>query len=155
MKDVFEKIKKYLDSKSVHYKKLHHKPTPTSEDAARERDEDVKIGGKAIVLKVGDSFKLFVLSGSRKLDSSAIRRHFNVTKIRFATQDELFELTGLQPGAIPPIGKPILPLDLYIDTSITENNQIAFNAGSLTDSIIMTVDDYLKIAVHYSFTFSK
>ena len=29
---------------------------------------------------------------------------------------------------------------------MTENERIAFNAGSLTDSIIMNVDDYLRAA---------
>jgi prolyl-tRNA editing enzyme YbaK/EbsC (Cys-tRNA(Pro) deacylase) len=50
------------------------------------------------------------------------------------------------PGSVPPFGEPILPFELYVDESILENKRIAFNAGSLTDSIIMSVDDYMKIA---------
>ena len=43
---------------------------------------------------------------------------------------------------MPPFGAPILPFPLYVDPSVLENQRIAFNAGSLTDSIIMTIDDY-------------
>ena len=56
------------------------------------------------------------------------------------------ELTGLVPGCIPPFGRPILPLDLYVDTSILANDRIAFNAGSLTDSIVMDRASYIEIA---------
>ena len=55
-------------------------------------------------------------------------------------------MTGLVPGCVPPFGRPILDLDLYVDRSILENDRIAFNAGSLTDSMIMDREDYIRIA---------
>ena len=68
--------------------------------------------------------------------------------------DELKEMTGLVPGSVPPFGKPILPFELYVDESILENDVIAFNAGSLSTSIIMRVDDYLRVAAPEVFRFS-
>jgi Ala-tRNA(Pro) deacylase len=56
------------------------------------------------------------------------------------------DLTGLVPGCVPPFGKPVLPFDLFVDAAIRENDRIAFNAGSLTNSVIMGVDDYLRVA---------
>ena len=53
---------------------------------------------------------------------------------------------GLPPGAVPPFGKPIFELGLYVDKSVLENEYIAFNAGSLTKSIKLRVADYLKVA---------
>jgi Ala-tRNA(Pro) deacylase len=47
---------------------------------------------------------------------------------------------------VPPFGPPILPLPLYVDEGIQANERIAFNAGSLTDSIVMAVPDYLRLA---------
>ena len=38
------------------------------------------------------------------------------------------------------------PFPLHADESIFENERIAFNAGSLTDSIIMTVADWADVA---------
>lgn len=116
---------------------MHHEPTRTSEDSAKARGEDIATGGKAIVLKVGEEFKLFVLSAAKKIDSQKIKERFKEKKMRFATPEELMELTGIVPGAVPPLGKPILPFELYVDVSITANERIAFNARSLTDSIIM------------------
>ena len=99
-------------------------------------------------------FRLFVLSADRKLDSAALKQYFGARKSRFATAEELLELTGLVPGSVPPFGAPVLPLPLYVDPSVFENERIAFNAGSLTDSIIMEVEDYRRVAGAEIFRFA-
>jgi len=152
--EVRERIVSLLRENGVSFRELHHEPTRTSEESARVRGEELKNGGKAIVLKVENTFKLFVLSAARKLDSSRVKAHFKVKRLRFATEAELLNLTGLVPGSIPPFGRPIFDIDLFVDISIMENDRIAFNAGSLTDSIIMSVRDYTKLARPEVFAFS-
>jgi Ala-tRNA(Pro) deacylase len=142
--NVLDSIRELLNNEGIAFREVSHAPTYTSEESAKARGEDVRIGGKAMILKVGKEYRLFVLSASRQIDSASIRRHFGVRKSRFASKDELLELTGLVSGSVPPFGKPILPFDLYVDQSILDNERIAFNAGSLTNSIIMSVEDYLK-----------
>jgi len=152
---MFQKIKNWLQSQSIDFKEIHHQPTKTSEESAQTRGEDLSIGGKALVLKVDDSYKLFVISAAKKLDSTTIKKHFNTKKLRFATKEELLKLTGLKPGSVPPFGKPITDLELFVDNSIASNTKIAFNAGSPTDSIIMLAEDYLKLSGATIFNFSK
>ena len=147
-------IREHLRAQAIDFREVHHAPTFTSEESAKARGEDLRIGGKALLMKVGDAFRLFVLSASLKADSAAIRDKFGVRKIRFATADELKQSTGLVPGSVPPFGPPILPFPLYADTSVTANEKIAFNAGSLEDSIILRVPDWLRAAQPEVFTFS-
>lgn len=149
-----ERIREHLAAQSIAFREVHHAPTFTSEESAKARGEDLRIGGKALLMKVGDAFRLFVISASLKADSAAIRDKFGVRKIRFATADELEESTGLVPGSVPPFGPPILPFPLYADTSITASQKIAFNAGSLEDSIILRVDDWLLAAQPEVFRFA-
>jgi prolyl-tRNA editing enzyme YbaK/EbsC (Cys-tRNA(Pro) deacylase) len=144
--NVLEQIRELLTREQVVFREVQHQPTYTSEESARARGEDIRIGGKALLLKIGDDIRLFVLPANCKADSAAIRNELGVRKTRFANREELWELTGLVPGSVPPFGRPILPFDLYVDTGIAHNEKIAFNAGSLTDSIIMPVEDYLRIA---------
>lgn len=154
MSQTLEKIRSLLTENKIEFREVHHEATFTSEESARARGEDVRIGGKAILMKVGDTFQVFVLSASLKVNSKAIKKRFGVKKTRFASKEELLELTGLVPGCVPPFGKPILDFDLFVDQSITENEKIAFNAGSLTDSIVMSVVDYLRVAGAEVFAFS-
>ena len=152
---ILDQIRQLLKQAGAEFREVQHEPTFTSEQAAEARGEELRIGGKALLLKTGDSFRLFVLSAERKVQSSAIRRHLKLKKTRFATAEELHELTGLVPGAVPPFGSPILPFELYVDSSILANPRIAFNAGSLTDSIVVSVEDYLRVAKPMVFEFTR
>ncbi len=151
---IYDDIVRLLSSSGITYREVVHEPTRTSDESAKARGVDLSVGGKAIVLKVGEEFRLFVLSAARKLDSQKIRNHFGERKLRFATPEELLSMTGLVPGSVPPFGRPILDFELFVDRSITENSVIAFNAGSLTTSIIMNCMDYLSIASPRIFDFS-
>jgi Ala-tRNA(Pro) deacylase len=153
--NTYDKIVSHLRNNEIIFKSVHHIETYTSEESAKARGEDISIGGKAILMKIENEFILLVISASRRIDTKKIKKYFNVKSTRFATADALKDLTGLVPGSLPPFGPPILSFKLYIDKSIAANNKIAFNAGSLTDSIIMSVSDYIKLANPTVFDFSK
>jgi Ala-tRNA(Pro) deacylase len=144
---ILDAIRELLTSRGIKFREVHHEPTFTSEQSARARGEELRTGGKALLMKGGDDqYRLFVLPADRKVDSAAIRKQLGFKRLRFATAEELKSLTGLVPGSVPPFGKPILPFELYIDETIRANERVAFNAGSLTDSIILSVADYIVAA---------
>ncbi len=152
---VLRSIRQLLDSGEVPYDETEHEAVRTAEEAAAARDCPVEMGAKSIVLKTDDVFRLFVLSGAAALRSSAIRRRLGVRRTRFATAPELFELTGLEPGAVPPFGRPILPLELYVDPGLLEHERIAFTPGVHTVSIIMASKDYRRLAAPEIFLFRR
>jgi Ala-tRNA(Pro) deacylase len=151
---VTDAIREILNSHNISYRELHHEPTFTSAESARVRGEELRIGAKAILLKTDDTFGLFVIPADGKLDSAAIKRHLGLKKLRFATAEELFEITGLVPGSVPPFGSPVLPVQLYADPAVgAGTGRIAFNAGSLTVSIIMDAGDWGRVASPFEFRF--
>ncbi len=151
-----EQILAHLKAKNIAFREVEHNPTRTSEESAAARGEELNVGAKALLLRTDGVFRLFVLPADRKLDSTAIRRQLGVKKTRFATIEELHELTGLVPGAVPPFGGPILPFDIYADESVgTKTDRVAFNAGSLSHSIIMSASDWLAAAKPIRFKFVK
>jgi len=138
------------------FREIQHEVTKTSEESAAARGEPLKIGGKALLLKVAGEFRIFVLPANLKLDSSTIKEKFETKRTRFASREELTEMTGLVSGAVPPFGRPILPFELYVDRRLTHNDRIAFNAGSLTISFIVGMEDFLRVAKACEvFEFSK
>ena len=139
-----EKIISQLEDYKIDYKKVEHEPTPTCEMSARARGEEIKIGGKTLLLKDKKDFRLFVLSAALSFDSQKARKILGSQKLRFATKEELKELVGVESGALPPFGRPLLPFDLFIDKSVLDNEKIAFNAGLLTCSFIMNAQDWFK-----------
>lgn len=143
---VLTRLRAWLTSEGRPFRELQHAPTRTSEESAAARGESLSNGGKALLLKVDGDFGLFVLPADRRLNSRAIRDEFGAKRTRFASAEELMELTGLVPGSVPPFGEPLLPFSLHLDAKIPENERIAFNAGSLEHSFLMSVEDYLFAA---------
>lgn len=153
---ILEKIRNHLKAAGISVRELEHEATRTSEASAAARGEPLSVGAKALLLRTDDVFRLFVLPADRKLDSTAIRRFLGVRRMRFATVDELHDLVGLVPGAVPPFGEPVLPFKLYADVTLgVETDKVAFNAGSLTHSIIMSASDWECIARPVRFRFAK
>ncbi|HVT26587.1 MAG TPA: YbaK/EbsC family protein [Lacipirellulaceae bacterium] len=153
---VLDTIQKVLSEAGMEYREIRHEPTYTSQESARVRAESLAVGAKALLLKTDDSFRLFVLPADRQIDSKQIKRELKVRNVRFATSEELFELTGLVPGSVPPFGKPVLPFVLYGDIGIgSVEDKVAFNAGSLTLSIVMKASDWKAVANPVQFSFAK
>lgn len=135
-----------LRGADVAFRQVEHGPTRTSEESSAARGEPLAIGGKTLLLKVDGRFELFVLSAARRMVSSRARKAVGARRSRFATEDELLAMTGLVPGTVPPFGEPILPFPLHADRSVLENENIAFNAASPTESIVMATADWLRLA---------
>ncbi|MBL7960515.1 hypothetical protein JNL27_09795, partial [bacterium] len=70
--DHLGKIREFLMASGIGFKEIRHEATYTSADSALARGEELKTGGKAIVMKVSDNFKLFVIAADRKVDSNKI-----------------------------------------------------------------------------------
>src|SRR6185312_9323290 len=115
---VFAQIRQMLSHAGVPFKEISHEPTHTSEESARVRGESLAVGAKALLLKTDDAFRLFILPADMQLDAKRVKQELKVRSVRFATKEELFELTGLVPGSVPPFGPPVLPCELYGDSSI-------------------------------------
>lgn len=150
-----QRILDLLDGAGAAYRFVEHEPTRTSAESAAARGEPLEIGGKSLLLKVGPGFHLCVLSAAAQIDANAVRRHLGQSGARFATRDELADLTGLVPGCVPPFGEPILPLPLLLDESFLVNGRIAFNAASLRHSVVMQTADYLELAQPERARFAK
>lgn len=153
---VTSRIRKILSEAGCAFREVEHQPTYTSDESAKARGEELGVGAKALLLRTDDVFRLFVLPADRKLDSAAVKRELQLKRVRFATSEELFELTGLVPGSVPPFGYPVLPVPLFADVEIgTRYDRIAFNAGSLSRSIIMSASDWSVVAQPERFKFTK
>jgi Ala-tRNA(Pro) deacylase len=149
-------IRELLSARGVDFKEISHVPTSTSKESARVRGESLSVGAKALLLKTDDSFRLFVLPADLQLDAKRVKQELSVRSVRFANREELLELTGLVPGSVPPFGEPVLPFELYGDTSIgSVEDKVAFNAGSLTLSIVMRASDWKAVAKPAQFSFAK
>lgn len=141
MASVFDRLHDWLRQRDVAFTVLRHEPVFTSEQAAAVRGTPLSSGAKALIVKAAERFVMLVLPADRKLDSRKAREALSVKALRFASREEVQELTGLQPGSIPPFGS-LFGLPTYCDPALAENASINFNAGDHSISVQMTYADY-------------
>lgn len=142
---IFERVENFLRQQGIDFQVLRHEPVFTSEQAAAVRGVPLASGAKALVCKVDDQFALFVIPADRKLDGKRVRQALRSRSLRFATGDELQQLTGLAPGAVPPLGH-LFGLATYCDSQMAGSDKINFNAGDHSISVSMRWVDYLRVA---------
>ena len=152
---ITEKLRLLLETNNISFKEVDHDPAATCEASAKARGEDIKIGGKTILFKDKTDFRLFVISAVKQVDSNRVRKILKSQRLRFATNEELKCLCGVEKGALPPFGRDFYPYDLFVDESVLRNEKIAFNAGALTKSFVLKTEDYLKLIKPTICSFAK
>ncbi len=142
---VTERLERWLGERGARFRLLEHAPVFTSEEAARVRGTPIEAGAKALVLLAAEDPVHVVLPGHRRVDNARVRAIVGTRTLRFATPEELFALTGCVPGAVPPFGN-LFGLPVLVDEELTAREEIAFNAGTNSVSIVMRGEDFLRLS---------
>ena len=130
------------------FETFEHEPVRTSEQAAETRPGYLlQQGAKAIIVRVKMSkndkvFVMLVLPAHLRFDNKKVKDYYGSKDVRFATEQEVLDLTGgVQVGAVPPFGN-LFDLEVLVDPQLLENEKIVFNAGDRRFSIAMRSEDY-------------
>lgn len=138
--EVTRKVLAHLDSLGIGYERLEHEPVTTSDAAAGARASRLEQGAKALIVKAKDDFYHIIISAAARLDNKKLRQVIGSRKLRFATDEELLDLTGCHTGAVPPFGN-LFGLPVYMDDSLLAEDTVYFNCGSHTVSLRMSRAD--------------
>ena len=145
----FERLVAALDAGSARYRVIEHEPAGQSDRVAAIRGTKPSQGAKAIVCRVpvGDREQLVlaIVAGDRKLDMKAVAAIVGGKKASFAAPALAEEITGCTIGAIPPVAFDDRLTVVADQTLLDTEDEIAFNAGRLDRSIVLSSADYRRI----------
>src|SRR3989338_5974942 len=133
---VVAKILDQLKKNNFWHETFEHETVLTSEEAA-----------KAIIVRVKEKsgnkyFLMLVLPADQKINIDKLKIDLDAKDIRFASEDEVLELTGgVKPGGVPPFGN-LFGLKVIADPTLFENTKIIFNAGDRRFSVAMISGGY-------------
>jgi Ala-tRNA(Pro) deacylase len=142
---VLRKLQAVLDNYKVPFEVLPHSETYTAQETAEvQRVSGDKMAKVVMVKKENGTPVMLVLPASYHVNFSWLREVLGTR----ATLEEEREFRGLFPecdiGAEPPFGN-LFDLDTVVDTSLTKDDEIVFNAGSHYQTVKMRYDDYVRI----------
>ena len=109
---------------------------------------------KTVIIKVDDKIAMAVLPASYRIDFDGLKKALNSKKIELATEEEFAKLfPDCEIGAMPPFGN-LYNMDVYVDDSLTEDDEITFNACSHNELMRMAYKDFEKLVTPVVVKFS-
>jgi Ala-tRNA(Pro) deacylase len=134
---------------------FEHEPVRTSEEASILRGVSMASGAKAMLVTDGTLFVLCVMSAALKLDWKPLKKLLKSNRIKFASEEQVRQITRCLPGAVPPFGS-VFGVQTYMDESlVTQGDTINFNCGMRTHSMQMSVHDYIVVEQPIRAQFTK
>lgn len=139
------KLRDFLDRENVPYVTISHSPAYTAQGIAATAHISGKELAKTVMLKVGGKMAMAVLPAPSKVDFDLIKNAIGTGDVQLATEAE-FEgvFPGCEVGAMPPFGN-LYGLAVFVADSLTEEEEIAFNAGSHTELIRLSYHDFARL----------
>jgi Ala-tRNA(Pro) deacylase len=148
--DTYTQLIAFLDQHGVSYRLIDHAPEGRTEIVSPLRGNVLSQAAKCIVLmvKIGKKVTRYILAvipGDARVDLQAVKALMRGTYVAFASSDIAERLAGSVTGTILPFSfNP--ELELVVDPSLLENNEIYFNAARLDRSMVLKTSDYVAVA---------
>jgi Ala-tRNA(Pro) deacylase len=142
---IARRLIEFLDRNGVPYETISHRPTYTAQrtaQAAHIRGKDV---AKTVVVRIDGRLALVVLPASELVDLDQIRSATEANRVELATEDDFRDaFPGCEVGAMPPFGN-LYDMEVYVDERLSDDERIAFNAGSHTEMIRLPYREFERL----------
>ncbi|NKE69932.1 aminoacyl-tRNA deacylase [Candidatus Manganitrophus noduliformans] len=138
-------LKNYLDENQVPYEVTAHPEAYTSQEIAATLHKTGKRLGKVVMVKAGDRLVMCVLPAHELIDIGRLETILGSKQVRLATEEEFKNIfPDCDVGAMPPFGN-LYHVPVYLDERLAQYDKFYFEAGSHTEIVTMSIDDYRRL----------
>ena len=139
------RLKEFLDSRHVKYVTINHSPAFTSKEIAASAHIPGKQLAKTVMVKMDGKMAMAVLPASSSIDFTLLREMGGAKDVRLASEREFSDMfPECEPGAMPPFGN-LYGLQVFVAGILTEDEEIAFNAGNHHELIKLAYKDFERL----------
>lgn len=141
-----KKLINYLDEHDKKYIVVKHSPAFTAQEVAASAHIPGKEMIKTVMVKADGKIKMVVLPSTHDVDFDAIKDSLNAENVKLATEAEFGDMfPDCEVGAMPPFGN-LYDLETLVAEALTEDEEIAFNAGTHKEIVKMNYKDFEELA---------
>ncbi len=141
-----KKLTSFLDEQKVKYVKITHSPAYTAQEIAAIAHIAGRELAKTVIVKLDGEMAMTVLPASFKVDFKLLKKAAGTKKAELASEEEFRDrFPECELGAMPPFGN-LYDMKVFVAESLTEDAEIAFNAGSHTELVRMSYRDFERLA---------
>ncbi len=140
-----QRLQEFLDKHQVKYVVISHSRAFTTQEIAAATHIPGKELAKSVIVDIDGRMAMAVVPGSQRVDLDLLRDAVGAERVTLAKEGafkDLFPECDL--GAMPPFGN-LYGMPVYVADSLTEDEEIAFNAGSHTQLVKMSYRDFERL----------
>jgi Ala-tRNA(Pro) deacylase len=142
---ILSKLQELLDQNHVEYRHTAHPTAYTAREVAAVEHIPACEIAKTVVFLSEKGYAMAVLCADSVVDLEQLRLNLGLSRLRLATEAELGELfPQCELGAMPPVGN-LFNLPVYVDSRLSSQEAIAFNAGTHRDVVHMRFRDFERV----------
>lgn len=142
---ILKRLTDFLDDHKLKYILIQHSPAFTAREVAVAAHIPFRELAKTVVISVGNENLLAVLPATEMVDLAVIRHALGTPSVHLASESAFNALfPDCEVGAMPPFGN-LFNMNVIVSQSLTEDEEIAFNAGSHRDLIKMAYEDFERL----------
>jgi Ala-tRNA(Pro) deacylase len=139
------KHRRFLDENHVRYVSIQHSPAYTAQETAASAHIPGRELAKTVMVKIDGDMAMAVLSATKRLDLESLKQAAGAQAVALAREEEFKSMfPDCEVGAMPPFGN-LYGLKVYADQALNEDEQIAFNAGSHAELILMAYEEFERL----------
>ena len=140
-----ERVRQHLDEQNIKYSILQHSPAYTAQEVAESVHVTGRHFAKCVMVKIDGRLAQVVLPASDQVDLKRMAHSVGATSVELAKEEEFKDsFPDCEPGAMPPFGN-LFGVEVFVSPHLTAADRIAFNAGSHTDVMQLSYDDFERL----------
>lgn len=135
-------LKTFLDENDIKYISIMHSMAFTATDIAKSAHIPSRELAKTVIIHIDDELAMAVIPANYQLNLEILKETLDTQNIRLAQETEFtHRFNDCEVGAMPPFGC-LYDMNVYVAESLSEDDKIAFNAGSHLEVIQMDYKNY-------------
>lgn len=140
------RLEDYLCEHGVPYGSHHHARAITAQQVAAVEHVPGKMFAKTVMVFADGELVMLVLPAPQHVNPERAAEALGASEVRLA-DEEAFEETfpDCEVGAMPPFGN-LYDVPVYVDETLTEDEEIVFRAGTHTDTMTVNYSDFERLA---------
>ncbi len=148
------KLKDFLNEQGVKYVTISHSPAFTALEIAASAHISGRELAKTVIVRLDGELAMAVLPASKQVDLDELAEATGSRRAELASEEDFRSLfPDCELGAMPPFGN-LYGLPVHVAWDLTDDNWIAFNAGSHTELLRLRYKDFERIVQPNIFRFA-
>lgn len=138
-------LKDYLDSHHIPHKCIEHGVTVTAQQTAHLMHIKGNEMVKTVIVNLDDRMAMFVLPAPDRVNVDRVKQSTGAHHVAVAEERDIHGLfPDCETGAMPPFGN-LYGLEVFVQKDLTEDDEIAFNAGNHHEIIKLRYRDFASL----------